>query len=239
MTKKVILVLVEGDAEETVLTEYLEEVFKEEEVFLDVQNGDVLTDWQRDKNIKNTVGDVIKAYLKKNKFEPSDLKWVFQITDSDGAFISNENIVVNVELQGELFYDESVIQVRNEQKKRRIESRNEQKAKNIRILSTTSAFNLGRVKIPYKIYYFSTNLDHVLWNERNEAKDQKVSKAEEFIDNLKETLEDFLWTYSAFAKEDISDESYKESWNLLSADTNSLKRLTNVTLLFELAKMER
>ena len=42
MTKKVVLVLVEGEAEETVLTEYLEEVFGDQEVFIDVQNGDVL-----------------------------------------------------------------------------------------------------------------------------------------------------------------------------------------------------
>ena len=73
MTKKVVLVLVEGEAEETVLTEYLEELFEEQEVFIDVQNGDVLADWNQDKNVKNAIGDVIKAYLKKTKFRASDL----------------------------------------------------------------------------------------------------------------------------------------------------------------------
>lgn len=238
MTKKVVLVLVEGDAEETVLTEYLEDVFGAEEVFIDVQYGDVLTDWQRDKNIKNTIGDVIKAYLRKNKFEPSDLKWVFQVTDSDGAFIPNENVIVNAQVEDEIFYDESVIQVCNEYKKTQIEHRNEQKAKNIKILSTTNQFNLGRVKIPYKIYYFSTNLDHVLWDERNEVQQKKIRKAENFIDHLEVTLEEFLWQYSAIKEDEISDKSYKESWSQLSDETNSLKRLTNITLLFELARYD-
>ena len=119
MTKKVVLVLVEGEAEETVLTEYLEEVFGDQEVFIDVQNGDVLADWNQDKNVKNAIGDVIKAYLKKTKFRASDLKWVFQITDSDGVFIPNNH--VKVDEQKELFYDESDIFVSDVQKKRQIE----------------------------------------------------------------------------------------------------------------------
>lgn len=238
MTKKVVLILVEGEAEETVLTEYLEEVFGTEEVFIDVQNGDILTDWHRDKNIKNTLGEVIKAYLKKTKFKASDLKWVFQITDSDGVFIPNENIKINAHGQDELFYDESTILVSDEKKKRQIEKRNEQKSKNIKILKTTSSFNLERVKIPFKIYYFSTNLDHVLWDERNEMQNQKTAKAEDFIENLGTTLEEFLWQYSAVAKSELSEQSYIESWNKLSSETNSLKRLTNITLLFELARCD-
>lgn len=234
MTKKVVLVLVEGEAEETVLTEYLEEVFGDEEVFLDVQNGDVLTDWHRDKNIKNAIGDVIKAYLRKTKFKASDLKWVFQITDSDGAFIPNEKVIIDDER--DVFYEEAAILVSGAQKKLQIEKRNEQKSKNMKILSTINHFNLERVKIPYKIYYFSTNLDHVLWDERNELQHQKTMKAEQFIENLDVTLEEFLWTYSTVPQEELSEQSHMESWSVLSKGTNSLNRLTNITLLFELAK---
>lgn len=234
MTKKVVLVLVEGEAEETVLTEYLEEVFGDQEVFIDVQNGDVLADWNQDKNVKNAIGDVIKAYLKKTKFRASDLKWVFQITDSDGVFIPSD--CVKVDEQKGLFYDESDIFVSDAQKKRQIEQRNEKKAKNMKVLSTTSHFNLERVKIPYNIYYFSTNLDHVLWDERNELQHQKTRKAEQFIETLECTLEEFLWTYSAISQDELTEQAYKESWTYLSEEFNSLKRVTNVTLLFELAR---
>lgn len=236
MTKKVVLVLVEGEAEETVLTEYLEELFDEQEVFIDVQNGDILTDWHRDKNIKNAVGDVIKAYLKKTKFKASDLKWVFQITDSDGAYIPND--CIRIDSAYELFYTDDAILVGNEQKRLHIEQRNEQKSKNMNILSTTSYFNLNRVKIPYNLYYFSTNLDHVLWGERNELSHEKTRKAEQFIENLEMPFEQFLWTYSAIPHHDVSQQSYKESWHILSEEVNSLKRLTNVTLLFALARLD-
>lgn len=208
-----------------------------DEVFLDVQNGDVLTDLKRDKNIKNTIGEVIKAYLIKNKFNASDLKGVFQITDSDGGFIPKENVVVNAQLHpDEVFYAESCIQVYDENKKKQIEKRNEQKVKNINILSTTNFFNIERVKIPYKFYYFSTNLDHVLWHEQNEKKDQKIAKAEKFLDSLEGTIEDFLWEYSAISNEEVSEQSYKKSWSILADEMNSLKRMTNVTLLFDLAR---
>ena len=237
MTKKVVLVLVEGEAEETVLTEYVEELFEEQEVFIDVQNGDVLTDWNQDKNVKNTIGGVIKAYLKKTKFRASDLKWVFQITDSDGVFIPGNQ--VKVDEQKELFYDESSIFVSNVQRKKQIEQRNEKKAKNMDVLSTTSHFNLERVKIPYSIYYFSTNLDHVLWGERNELQHQKTRKAEQFIETLECTLEEFLWTYSAIRQGELTEQAYNKSWSYLSENVNSLKRVTNITLLFELAREQQ
>lgn len=235
-TPKVILFIVEGESDEIILSDYLDLLFKTEEVVIDVQRGDILSDLDRNDNIKITLTDVIKAYMDKSKITAKDIFHIFQITDADGCYIDDSKIVVNTSLSTKTLYESKRISVISPQQKTNIERRNKKKKKNINILSTLNYVTANKIHLPYKIYYFSTNLEHVTMNERNEDMNRKNSSAEDFIDNLTISLEEFLWEYSEIKKENINSDSYKDSWNILKNEEKSLERLTNVPLLFELIK---
>lgn len=239
MTKKVILVVVEGETEQVILYDYLDMYFAESEVRFDVQRGDILTKWEGNKkttNIKKTVGQVISRYLEKNKFLPKDLLAVVQITDADGCFIPLEQVKVSTNIKGSIFYDETEILVESAKKKEAIEERNTLKAQNIKILATSESFTLKKKSVPYQLFYFSTNLEHVLWGERNEEPVGKVSKADEFIETLSCSIEEYLRQYLHVNKDNSYDEQIEESWSYIMQDCNSLKRSTNVPLLVEMVE---
>ena len=67
----------------------------------------------------------------------------------------------------------------------------------------------------------------------NPNKDKKVENMDRFIDNLTEHIEDFLseWMFHLDGKTLV--EKYRESWMKISRETESLKRRTNVPLLFD------
>ena len=88
MTKKVLLIIVEGQTEQIILEDYLDTYFADTTIRFDVQREDVLTKWDAHKripNIKNSVIRVIQSYLDKYKFLAKDLTAVIHITDADGC----------------------------------------------------------------------------------------------------------------------------------------------------------
>ncbi|MEG0258428.1 MAG: hypothetical protein RR595_07360 [Lysinibacillus sp.] len=235
MTKKVILVVVEGETEQIILFDFLDEYFAQSEVRFDVQRGDMLSSWGKaNANIKNTVGQVINKYLEKNKFLPQDLLAVVHITDADGCFIPHEYVKVSDDLTDALIYAEDGILVATTTKKQHIEDRNTLKAKNIKILSPIEFFTLRKRRIPYQLFYFSTNLEHVLWDERNERRDEKVDKADDFIETLECSIEDYLKKYLYIDGQTTYEEKMKSSWAHVMEDLNSLQRSTNVPLLMDM-----
>ena len=239
MTKKVILVVVEGETEQIILYDYLDAYFAQSEVRFDVQRGDILTKWEGTKkptNIKNTVGQVINRYLEKNKFLPKDLLAIVHITDADGCFIPPEHVKVSADVSGTVFYDETEILVGSTKKKEAIEARNTLKAQNIKTLATSQSFTLKKNPVPYQLFYFSTNLEHVLWGERNEAGIGKAHKADEFIETLSCSIEEYLRPFLHVDKGNSYDEKLEASWAYVMQDCNSLQRSTNVPLLVEMVE---
>lgn len=239
MTKKVILVVVEGETEQIVLNDYLDTFFAETEVRFDVQRGDILTKWEgtkRTTNVKNAVGQIISRYLEKNKFLPKDLLAIVHITDADGCFIPHEHVKVSPDVKGSIFYDETEILVGTTKKKEAIEARNTLKAQNIKILATSQSFTLKKNPVPYQLFYFSTNLEHVLWGERNEDAIGKVHKADEFIETLSCSIEEYLRPFLHVDKGGSYEEKIEESWAHIMQDCNSLQRSTNVPLVVEMVE---
>jgi len=110
------------------------------------------------------------------------------------------------------------------------------KARNVRILIANDHFSINRLKVPYQLFYFSTNLEHVLWDERNEIPTEKIHKADEFIENLSGTIEEYLKAYLPVDAELPYREKMKKSWSFLMEGSHSLQRGTNVPLLFEMIK---
>jgi len=180
MTKKILLIIVEGQTEQIILEDYLDEYFANSMIRFDVQREDILTKWDANKripNIKNSVVKVIQSYLNKYKFLAKDLTAIVHITDADGCFIAPEFVKVKEDIEQNLFYTEDAILVNSDKRKEQIEQRNEMKANNARILVANDHFSINRLKVPYQLFYFSTNLEHVLWDERNEIPTEKNPKS--------------------------------------------------------------
>jgi len=237
MTKKVLLVIVEGHTEQIILEDFLDEYFANSTIRFDVQREDILTKWDAKKripNIKNSVSRVVHNYLVKYKFLAKDLSAVIHITDADGCFIAPEFVKIKADMEQNLYYTEDAILVKTEKRKEQIEQRNEMKANNVKILLANDHFSINRLSVPYQLFYFATNLEHVLWNERNEVAVDKVQKADEFMDNLSGSIKEYLMEFLPVDTALSYREKMKESWAYLTRDCNSLQRGTNVPLLFEM-----
>lgn len=86
--------------------------------------------------------------------------------------------------------------------------------------------------IPYRIYFNSCNLEHVLYNELKDFTDEeKEILSDDFADKYDGRIEEFI--------EFISDVNiavsgtYQKTWDFIEKDKNSLNRYSNMHLIFE------
>ena len=87
-------------------------------------------------------------------------------------------------------------------------------------------------KIPYSIYYFSRNMEHVLHNVATElTDDQKIELADAFADRYEENPMDFV---AFIESEEVAvPGGYTQTWTFIREGTNSLNRHSNLRILFE------
>ena len=90
---------------------------------------------------------------------------------------------------------------------------------------------LDILDIPYKVYYFSCNLEHVLHNEQNLPQEEKGEFADVFSEKFYGKPQEFIDFICD--KEFAVEGSYVETWNFIKQDTHSLKRYTNFQLFFD------
>ncbi len=110
-----------------------------------------------------------------------------------------------------------------------VENRNAHKAEIMFKLSTT-----GKIRsIPYRLYFNSCNLEHVLYNElKNFSYDEKEILSDDFAEKYEGKALEFI--------DFISDKSiavegtYKETWKYIEKDENSLQRHSNMHLIFKM-----
>ncbi|MGM9950325.1 MAG: hypothetical protein ACI33P_09350, partial [Lysinibacillus sp.] len=86
---------------------------------------------------------------------------------------------------------------------------------------------------PYRLYYFSINLDHVLWGEQNAKGNSKLEKAELFLDNLEMPLDQFLCQFVPGEETLPWEEKWERSWQEITKDLNSLQRSTNMPFVLD------
>lgn len=159
----------------------------------------------------------------------SDYLRIIHITDTDGVFIPDSLIQETQEckLDKKVLYFTDHIKSHS---KRSTADRNKRKAQVLIKLSKEKSIH----DIPYKIYYNSCNLEHVLFNVLDSlTSEEKLDLADEFAEKYEGKLDEFL--------KFISDESiavpgsYQETWKYIyrSNTTNSLNRHTNMHLIFK------
>lgn len=224
MPKKIIFVIVEGPSDDDSLGIFFDKYYDNYNVEVKVMHCDITTKkGVTITNILSKVADVVKEYAENNHLKREHFKEIIHIVDTDGVYVSND-IVVEDESVKETTYSLDSIRCKN---KNNIIKRNEQKRKNIDKL-----INCGQIwtSIPYKIYYMSTNLEHVLHDIQNATDDEKEELAYQFLKKYKNDLYGFL-DYICDSSFSVNKE-YLDSWSFIKKGNNSLSRYTNLCLCF-------
>lgn len=159
---RVTLLVVEGPTDQTFLAEPLQQLFAlaSQSVRFAVLGNDVTSDERlSDKSFISRIWSSIASTLSQLGLCKSDLSRIIQITDLDGAFIPDSNIVGGWK-GNELFYTDNCIHAKDAQEIRR---RNARKRRRIDTLLQINSLS----GIPYLLCYMSQNIEHVLVDERN------------------------------------------------------------------------
>lgn len=219
--KKVVLVIVEGPSDDTALGIMLNQIFDKDSVHIHIMHGDITTrKGVRSDNIVSKIGDEVRAYAKSQHYSSKNFKQIIHIVDMDGAYIPDEKIILDSECD-EVAYESDGIHTQDHQG---IVERNKQKTDNLYRLRGT-----GEIwKVPYKVYYMSCNLDHVLYNKRNSTDEEKETDAYTFARKYKNDVNGFV---SLICDSDFSvNGDYKESWLHIENGMNSIERYTNLSI---------
>ena len=225
-TKKIILFIVEGITDEMSLSLILSKLVQDSSVQFHVINQDITADFNSNcQNIIRKIDSQVKKFLAQNNgLKKTDIKEIIHLVDTDGAFIK-EDFVVEDMAQEKAFYTNNSI-VTN--KRDLIVERNERKSGILNKLYQTS--HIGR--IGYKVYFFSCNLEHVLHNSQNTACEKKSSYSYKFVDKYVGAEKEFV---NFLSHNDFTTPGdYKESWQFIKEDCNSLNRYCNFHLYFKM-----
>lgn len=222
-TKKVILFIVEGPTDADTLSPVLKKIFKPGDIHFHVVHGDITTIKKSSYNtVVNRLSSQISGEMKRYRFTKNDVVRIIHIVDTDGAFISTENVVYkeihHIEYGEEFIYTDNPVS---------IIGRNNQKSCALKELSETeSVFG-----IPYSVHYFSRNIEHVMHNQQgNLTSEQKMYYADEFVKKYGDAPHKFL--EFIFSEEFAVFGCYSDTWQFIMEGSNSLHRHSNLHLIF-------
>lgn len=223
--KRVIFVIVEGPTDEDALSSVLKPIFSSAEVHFHVIHGDITTESAITAgNAKSYVAKRIAAEMKRYAYRESDILKIIHLIDTDGAFIPDE-LVINGKERGIRYWDDHI----ETGDVRYIQARNQKKSGVVAVLCSTGKM---KASIPYSIYYFSRNMEHVLHDAAGElTDDQKVELADAFAERYEAKPLEFIDFMESEAVAVAG--SYTQTWSFIRSGTNSLHRHSNLRILFE------
>lgn len=227
--KKVVFIIVEGPSDQEALGAVLSNLYPSDQIYLHIVHGDITTarNITADKIVAE-IGKMVKQYAAQNHFKKSDFKEIVHITDTDGAFISAENVVELPEqdVNEKVVYTTTEIQAENVES---IRKRNEQKSSNLnKLLGCSQIWD-----IPYHVFYMSCNLDHVLHNKLGSTDEEKEQDAYAFAKKYHRATKDFcdFMIHSDFSV--VENYDYRSSWNYIKEELHSLERHSNFGLYLQ------
>lgn len=222
-TKKVILFIVEGPTDENTLSPVLKKLFHSENVHFHVVHGDMMAKFEvSPENAIVKVNERIKHEMHRYGFKKQDIVKVIHLVDTDGVFIPESAVVF--EKVDHIQYKSDCILSSNPEG---VIERNQRKSMNLQRLYSAKKV----AAIPYFLYYFSRNLEQVLQDVNADLTDEeKVEYADEFADKLGSDPNSFKEFISS--KDFAVEGDYKETWEFIMEDVNSLNRYCNLHLLF-------
>lgn len=222
-TKKIILFLVEGSTDSTSLGLVMSRLLENADVRFYILGGDICYRYHiTNENAERSVLRFVNGFLQRYRLKKSDLLQIVHIIDTDGAFIPPERVIFGGKEHAA--YKETSIETLSVDSLR---SRNEMKTKAASALSKLSHVE----KIPYALYYFSRNIEHVLHNRADSLSGrEKRIFSENFENTYADHPEDFIRFMQS--REVAVRGSYSKTWEYILRGTNSLKRGSNFGLYF-------
>lgn len=220
--KKIVFVIVEGPSDDAALGVILNRLFDQNFVYVEIVHGDITADWSIQPNkINQKISSMLRKYADSHHFKRKDFQEIIHIVDTDGAFVPDSAVVKNEQARKPIYTLTTIETARPEL----ICQRNVHKQ-----CQLNSLINLHNVwgYIPYKVYYMSANLDHVLYNKLNSSDLAKEEDAFFFAQRYACDLTGFLHFMSASSFAEVS--GYTESWDFIKTDLHSLERHSNLGL---------
>lgn len=222
--KQVILVIVEGMSDKTVLSGLLPKLFGDYVFRFKIVHGDILTQASvtRDEILAH-VNKQLSYAMQEYKYRADDIKEVIHLVDMDGVYINQESIKEVKEIS-HIQYGREVMYVKDFNQ---IVRRNKQKTLNLSRLIEATYLKRSNRRIPYSLYYMSINLDHVVCNDPNLPSPYLKAKASyDFVETFRGKESSFI----EFTKRLILGEanSYITSWKVIEDSRHALTRATNL-----------
>lgn len=222
--KKVIAFIVEGPSDEAALGTIMKEFFSSNEVQFVVIHGDITTeDYVSTDNILKKINERVEEIQRRYRYDLKDFLKIIHLTDTDGVFVDDE-LVKYADVDSIRYYD-GYMETRNVENTR---GRNHKKAEILFKLRKTGKLN----GIPYKIYFNSCNLEHVLYNSLKDfSDDEKEILSDDFAEEYEGRVDEFV---DFISKSDIAvPGTYQQTWDFIEKSVNSLHRHSNMHLVFE------
>lgn len=229
---KIVLFIVEGITDQislenivdTLVDEYNSSSTYTDNVIFEISEGDITSNYSsRPNNIKSKITKIIKAKGKR-KYAPTDYKEVIHIIDTDGAYIDDKRIFQD-ESKEKFFYSPDGIYYKNRDDviKRNAHKRN--------IIDSLLKINTVYGSVKYRVFFLSSNIEHVLHNEMNVEDARKTELAKAFEKKYEDRAKDFISFIcdSSFA----CKKEYNQSWDFIKKNNNSIKRYTNFDIVIK------
>ena len=176
----------------------------------------------------------------------NDVTHIIHIIDIDGAYIPDSSISEFTEeekvfaksrsskydVKKTLYYEDHIAVAEGEGRNlpvQRMQERNLRKRRNIEHLLTLDEIKVGKRAIQYSLYYFSSNLDHFLFNDANLAGYDKMKLASYFSSQY--SMPDSFVDYICNDTSSTPHDNYAASWKSIKKGNASLQRGTNINLL--------
>ena len=222
--KKVIAFIVEGTSDEAAIGSIMREYFSNELVQFVVVRGDITTrEFVNTQNIISKINELIMTLKDKYRYKTSDFIRIIHIVDTDGVFIDDKH--VRLADVASIDYYEDHLETKS---LKTTLARNHKKAEILYKLHKTGKIGT----IPYRIYFNSCNLEHVLYNELKAFTDEEKT---EMSDDFAEKYEGDVGAFISFiSNPEIAVEgTYQETWRYIEKGLHSLQRHSNMNQIFE------
>lgn len=229
--KKLILIIVEGGSDIAYLypIKKMIKARSNSKIEFKITKGDILVQNDTDNtNIEIKVAVVVQEYLELYGLERDDVKQVIHIVDLDGAFVDTKKIETDSSIpKGQTIYYRDKIKNVN---RNNIIRRNKQKIDCLEVLYNLDKINYGtQGTIPYRVYYFSTNIDDYFYGKQNLTDEEKRIKSNLIYDRYVADHEGYR---NMIEKEYCVPGNYIETWQYVKIDNNSLSRCSNFDKFF-------
>ena len=201
----------------------MKEYFSGNEVQFVVVHGDItLKDYVSSDNILKKINELIEGVKNRYRYGQGDFIRIIHIVDMDGVYISDVDIV-ETDVEEIQYYEDHI----DAKCANIIAERNKRKGDILYKLRKTGKIN----GIPYRVYFNSCNLEHVLYGElKNYSDEEKQILSDDFADRYDGKAGEFIEFISS---SDIAVQgTYQKTWDYIEKELNSLKRHTNMHLIF-------